>query len=183
MRAQMPSKIQIKLFASEDIPVEHYVPVFHRWIRESVLKETLIDVVNYTHVADGPAIVLIGHETDYALDRTGKKLGLLVSHKRGAPIDFRQALARAARAAKLLESEPELASPIRFRTDELVLRIADRLNAPNTDETYERLLPELRAAFEPVYGAGLELARVGAPRELFTVRVRGTKAATLAELA
>lgn len=178
----MPSKIQIKLFAAEDVHVEDYVPVFHRWIREGVLRETLIDVVNYTHVADGPAVVLIGHESDYALDRSGKKLGLLVSHKRGAPVDFRQALARAAHAARLLEGEPGLDQGIRFRTDELVVRIADRLNAPNTDESYERFLPELRAAFEPVYGGGLELARTGAPRELFTVRVRGTKAPALSEL-
>lgn len=179
----MPSKIQIKLFAEQDVHVEDYVPVFHRWIRESVLTETLVDVVSYTHVADGPAVVLIGHERDYALDRGGKRLGLLVSHKRGAPVDFRQALARAAKAAKLLEGDTGPAKPIRFRTDELVVRLADRLNAPNTDETYERMLPELRSAFESVYGSSLELARIGAPRELFTVRVSGGgKAPELAEL-
>jgi hypothetical protein len=177
-----PFKIQIKLFAERDVHVDPYVSVFHRWIRESVLPELLIDVADYAHVPDGPAVVLIGHESDYALDRGAAKLGLLYVNKRGA-VDFPAALRRTLRAAELLHAETSLSERVSFRTDELSLRVADRLNAPNNDDTYERFLPELRAGLESLYGASsFELSRVGSERELFGVRVRVSNPPSFAEL-
>jgi hypothetical protein len=181
----MIDKIQLKLFTKDDVPVEGYVPVFHRWIRERVLDELMIDVVDYSHVADGPHVVLIGHEVDYALDRGRGKLGLLFVHKRGPrPERLSHALARAVKAALLLEAEKGAEHPLKFRSDALLIRIADRLNAPNTDATYERLLPGLKRDLEALFGAGkFELKRVGSAREPFTVEVKAEGAAPLADLA
>lgn len=180
----MTSKLQVKIFARQDAAVEEYVPVLHRWIRERLLQELLIDVVDYTHVKDGPAVVLIGHESDYVLDRGDGKLGLLyVSKGRDEPLSISQAVARALRVALLLEQEKEPKSRVSFRGDQLSLRVADRLNAPNTDQTYQRLLPELRAALEPLFGvSGAEVIRVGTARELFTVQVRARAPQSFAEL-
>src|SRR5687768_6050569 len=114
-----PLKIQVKIFAERDVPVDGYVPVFHRWIRDALIPELLIDVVDYTHVPDGPAVMLIGHDSDYALDRGGGKLGLLYANKRGASIDFPAALRRVLSAARLLEAEKEATERLAFRTDEL----------------------------------------------------------------
>jgi hypothetical protein len=178
-----PFKIQIKLFAERDLHVDAYVPVFHRWIRESLVPELLIDVADYAHVPDGPAVALIGHESDYVLDRADGRLGLLYVNKRGN-VDLPAALRRTLRAAELLNAETSLSERITFRTDELLLRVADRLNAPNNNDTYERLLPELRAGLESLYGSSrLELSRVGTERELFGVQVRVSEAPSFAELA
>lgn len=179
-------KVQVKIFASTPISVESYVPVFHRWIRDNVLGELLVDVVDYSHVANGPEVVLLGHASDYMLDRQGGRLGLLYASKREPATDegpFIPALRRALRACLLLEREqgPE---PLAFRSDELVLRINDRLRAPNDDATFRRLEPELKAAFERLYaGAGFELSRVGEPRDLLSIQVRSASAPPLGELA
>lgn len=179
----MIDKLQLKVFARDDVPVEGYVPVFHRWIRDRVLDELMIDVVDYSHVPDGPHVVLIGHAADYALDRGRGQLGLLFAHKRGPrPERFGSALLRVLKAAQLLEAEATQ-HPLRFRTDALLLRVADRLAAPNDDATYERLLPELRRELEGVYGAGqFECRRTGGARELFTVEVLAQSAPPLGEL-
>ncbi|MFO7177555.1 MAG: hypothetical protein DIU78_002540 [Pseudomonadota bacterium] len=177
----MLSKIQVKLFAAEDVNVEEYVPVFHRWIRERVLGELLIDVVDYTHVTDGPHVVLIGHESDYVLDRGNGRLGLLYVHKRGPrPENLLAALRRALEVGKRLETEA-VSEPLRFRTDRILVRIADRLAAPGNDETYARLVPAFRAELERVYDQP-EVVRVGNPRELFTVEARAAVAPSLDEL-
>ena len=180
----MIDKIQVKVFAKDDVPVEGYVPVFHRWIRERVLDELLIDVVDYSHVADGPHVVLIGHAADYALDRARGKLGLLFSHKRGPkPERLSSALLRTFGAALLLEAETGGGHPLEFRADSLLVRVADRLAAPNDDATYERLLPLFKRDLEQLYGAGrFETRRVGGPRELFAIEVRAEGAPRLADL-
>jgi hypothetical protein len=181
----MIDKIQVKVFVKDDVPVEGYVPVFHRWIRDRVLDEQMIDVVDYSHVADGPHVVLIGHAVDYALDRARGKLGLLFSHKRGPkPEGLFGALQKAFAAALLLEAEQGVEHPLKFRSDALLVRINDRLAAPNNDSTYERLLPALKRELERLYGPGrFETRRVGGPRELFAVEVRAEGAPPLAELA
>ena len=179
-------KVQVKVFSSTQISVESYIPVFHRWIRDSVLGELMIDVVDYSHVANGPEVVLLGHASDYMLDRQGGRLGLLYSVKRELPSDegsFLPPLRRALRACLLLEREqgPE---PLAFRTDELLIRINDRLLASNDDATFQRFEPALKAALKRLYGdAGFEVMRVGEPRDAFSVAVRAPSAAPLGELA
>ncbi|HEV8246140.1 MAG TPA: hypothetical protein VGP93_10250, partial [Polyangiaceae bacterium] len=74
-------KIQVKYFAVEPIALEHFVPVFHRFIRDHVLDELLIDVADYAHVHHGPGVVLVGHAADYYMDQGEGRLGLLYSRK------------------------------------------------------------------------------------------------------
>ncbi|HLV64486.1 MAG TPA: hypothetical protein VKY73_01680 [Polyangiaceae bacterium] len=177
----MLPKIQIKLFTTEDVPVEGYVPVFHRWIRERVLNELLIDVVDYSHVPDGPHVVVIGHEADYVLDRGNGRLGLLYAHKRGPrPENLLAALRRTLEVAKRLEGEA-VSEPLRFRTDRVLVRVADRLAAPADDATYARLIPAFRAELERIYEKP-EVVRVGNARELVTVEARVPTAPGLDEL-
>ena len=64
MQAQ---KLQVKFFANAEISETALVPVFHDWIRERVVPdELLIDVADYSHVPDGPGVMIIGHHADYA---------------------------------------------------------------------------------------------------------------------
>ncbi len=178
-----PQKVQVKIFALEQPTVVGYVSVFQRWIRDHALDELLIDVVDYSHVANGPEIVLMGHESDYALDRAEGRLGLLYTDKRAPESKdgvFLNALRRAANACRLLQDEGETAPPLAFSTSELLIRIVDRLSAPNTDETFERFAPAVREALAHFYGdTPFTLARCGSPRELFSVAVRAPTAPPL----
>lgn len=61
------------------------VTVFHRWIKDGVCPEMLIDVADYAHVSAGPGVLLIGHEANYSLDNRETRLGLLYNRK--APLD------------------------------------------------------------------------------------------------
>lgn len=187
------SKLQLKLFADQggDLPLETFIPVLHRWIKEHVLPELSIDVANYAHVPDGPGVVLIGDTNDYFLDQSlashsGPQLGLLVSRKRHAPAaDQRLSdlFRRAIHAAALLEREPALSGRLSFRTDEWVFRINDRLAAPNTAETVAALRPELEAFAAQLFtGATVTVAPTGDPRQLTTLRMTVTPAPALPAL-
>src|SRR6188768_4157240 len=83
----LSERLQLKLYlaSSEHFELEALIPVFHRFIRDSVLKELLIDVVDYSHVPDGPGVVLIGHAADYYFGALDGALGLVYSRKRAAP--------------------------------------------------------------------------------------------------
>jgi hypothetical protein len=187
------SKLQLKLFADRggDLPLETFIPVLHRWIKEHVLPELSIDVANYAHVPDGPGVVLIGDANDYFLDQSlasgaGPQLGLLVSRKRHAPAaDQRLSdlFRRTVHAAALLEREPALSGKLSFRTDEWVFRVNDRLAAPNTAQSIAALKPELEAfAAHAFAGATVTVVPAGEPRQLATLRITATPAPTLAGL-
>ena len=45
---------------------EDAVPVFHAWIGDQTLGEVLVDVARYGHVANAPAVILVGLVSDYA---------------------------------------------------------------------------------------------------------------------
>jgi hypothetical protein len=182
------SKVQVKLFTSGAPEFEPYLPVFHRWIRDNVLGELLIDVVDYSHVENGPDVVLIGHAADYALDRGEGQAGLLYANKR-EPVTEEGALALAfrkvLRAAALLEQEPDVSPRLAFRSDRLLVRVADRLRAPNNEDTFQSLKPELEKVLGRLYSSSnFELLRVGSPAELFSVEVRASAPpASMPELA
>src|SRR5580692_159182 len=136
-------KLQLKIFltpeSARSVSPEVFVPVFHRWIKERLLKELVVDVANYLHVPDGPGVMLIGHGSDYSMDQREGRLGLLHNRKRAglAPPDrLRDLVRRTLHAALLLEDEPALAGKVRFSPNELVFRVNDRLAAPSSDTTF-----------------------------------------------
>ncbi|REJ90958.1 MAG: hypothetical protein DWQ29_06070, partial [Planctomycetota bacterium] len=124
---------------------------------------------------DGPAVLLVGHEADYAIDRTSGEIGLLYNRK--APLEgsntdrFQQALRAAARACLMLESELD---GVRFNRQKVEVLINDRAFAPNTPESQAAFEGELSTFLRDVLGAGeFELKgpddarrRVGAVAEL-----------------
>ena len=65
-------------FASRD-----FIPVFHKWIQDKSLPgHLLIDVADYSHIPDGPGIMLIAHEGYVSLDQENQKPGLLYMRKK-----------------------------------------------------------------------------------------------------
>jgi hypothetical protein len=182
-------KLQLKIFVSSDsaphIELEAFIGVFHRWIKDLVLPELLVDVANYAHVPEGPGVVLIGHGSDYFLDQGGGRFGLLHNRKRaGFPEAERLAdlARRTLNAALLLEGDPALSGKLRFATNDFLFRINDRLAAPNTDDTFARVRPELEALAARIFDGPCDLKRTGSDKELFTVRLTTAKSLPLATL-
>jgi hypothetical protein len=130
-------KIGIKVFVANPqvVDVGEFVPVFHSWIQQQKIEgHLLIDVHDYSHVANGPGILLVAHEGNFSMDQQGGRLGLFYYRKR--PLDgdlganLKAVTATALQACKLLASEPKLHG-IKFETDEILVVANDRLNAPN----------------------------------------------------
>lgn len=157
--------------------LEALIPIFHQWIRDGEGDGLLIDVADFRHVNGGPEVMLIGHEGNYSLDNTGGRPGLRYSRKAALAGTNAERLAQAigalARARRRLEAEPALAGNLRFHRHEMEIRINDRHLAPNRQETFDVLSPEI-AAFFASRGIehGLRLSREGDEREVFRVLVR-----------
>jgi hypothetical protein len=178
-------KLQVKLFTDGPRPeLEKFIPVFHDWIKHHRLPELLIDVANYAHVPKGPGVALIGNDSDYFIDDTDGRPGLLHSRKREAPpaeARLGDAFRRALNAAALMEKSLE--GQVRFRTDELLFRINDRLLAPATEATFAELRPELDAYCGKLFaGAGHKLSLAGGPKQLFSVKITSDAKVDLATL-
>jgi hypothetical protein len=173
------TKIAIKLFAIEPAPPLHaFVPVFHRWIQSHAVEDhLLIDVAHYAHVAAGPGVVLVASEANFYFDLTANRPGLLYTRKTpllGSFADkLRAATAACLRAAALLEQEPSLAGKLRFNTNELLVRLNDRLLAPNTDATFAQVKPAIEALARDLYaGNPFKLERPGTSANLFEVLIK-----------
>jgi hypothetical protein len=166
------SKLQLKVFIDGDVPhADRFILAFHDWIKHHKLPELLIDVANYAHVPKGPGVALIGNDSDYFIDDADGRAGLLYSRKREAPAPearLADAFRRTLNAAALLEKSFE--GKLRFRTDELLFRINDRLKAPAGEATFAELRPELAAFCAQLFGSH-KLALVGGAKQLFSVKI------------
>ncbi len=185
-----PFRMQIKYFVENPSAIEltPFIGVFQRWIQQQNLGELLVDVTDYGHVFEGPGVILIGHESDYGMDKGGGRLGLLYTRKRGAEDTLHKQLVTAFHlaltACRLLESEPYFKGALKFRTDEAEIRLVDRLQYPNRPATFEAARDDIRAALAEVYGnIPMSFAPTNEdPRSLFTLGVRAERAVSAAAL-
>lgn len=189
MSAMQTHKVVLKLFLAEECTVsqESYIPVFHRVIREKILSDILIDVADYRHVHEGPGVMLIGHESDFAMDQGQSSTGLRFNRKRGdlggLQPNLMDGLSKVLRLAKFMEDAPEFQGRLRFCTQKLFIGTNDRLKAPNTDETYQKVEPLVRSIAVDLYGdKAAEITRVDESRSLFGVHLKAREAHTLGTL-
>jgi hypothetical protein len=151
-----------------------FVPVFHSWIQNHAMPDhTLIDVADYAHVHNGPGVVLIAHEANFYLDQLDGFPGLTYSRKQPVAGTFadrlRQAVAAAIAGAQRLQQETNL----KFRTNEIAIKLNDRLLAPNTSATFEQIrrnLEELASQLWP--GGVVDVEHIPSELALFEVRLR-----------
>ena len=175
-------KLIVKFFTQDPaaIPLAEFVPVFHGFIQQKALPDhLLIDVADYQHVHHGPGIVLVAHEGNFYTDTAEGRLGLMYQRKQPIPgadtlrDRLAHVVAAALRACVRLEDEPALGGRVRFRTDEVLFRVSDRLLAPNTPETFSAVEPDLRAFLSELYpGDELTLEARHAPQTLFELRIK-----------
>ncbi len=151
-------KIGVKIFVSNPqvVDIHDFIPVFQGWIQQQKIEgHQLIDVHDYSHVENGPGILLVAHEANFSMDQEGGRLGLFYYRKRELSGSFeanlKTVLDTALQACKLLEAEPKL-NGIKFKTDEILVIVNDRLLAPNDAAS--------RAKLEPVIAKALGKAKL-----------------------
>ncbi len=175
-------KLNIKVFLEkgEELPLKLFIPVFHRWIQQDKLPGMLVDVAEYTHVFQGPGVLLIAHEGNYSLDETDGKRGFLYNQKRPVgtteEANLSTAFRRAFLACSLLEKETEFAGKLKFSPNRLRITLNDRLAAPHEDWSLEEMEAILKNFLDGFYGgAPYQLAPEMDSRKLtgFTVTVEG----------
>jgi hypothetical protein len=185
-------RITIKLFTETDTfgPTE-FVPIFHHWIQnQSLPNHLLIDVADYAHVPAGPGTLIVAEEANIHMDRSENRLGLLYVRKRPIPAattfpeELHGVLAETFKAAIKLQSEPELSSRLKFATNEISIRLNDRLLAPNTDKTFESVKKDFESLATDLFGPApfmIEHYKPN-PQTLFEIRIKSTEAPTLPRL-
>ena len=148
-------KFGIKLFFQQNgsYPSRNFIPELHRWIqKDSVPDHMLIDVVDYSHISDGPGVMLIGYEGYFSLDQENNRPGILYMRKTdigGSFKDrFNKVLSITIQAAQLLSNnniEKEMDFSYKsFRFISNDRRLADNLdtNQKLYTDTFNKLLKE-----------------------------------------
>jgi hypothetical protein len=128
----MLRRIAAKFIASPDsagsLDLHPFIGIFHRFIQQGAVPGLLVDVADYAHVPDGPGVMLIGHDVDYGIDRSGGRAGLLTTRKRCADLPLaevlRDTLQRALQAMAAIEADD--ATDLRFGTAAVTLQFIDR---------------------------------------------------------
>ena len=106
----VPKRLGVKFSLTHEPKAkpDDILPIFQRWIQEHSVDGMLIDVIDYKHVPDGPGILLIADEADFAYDLGDGQIGLHYIRKRALPDDLSSALRltfyRALQAARALGS-------------------------------------------------------------------------------
>lgn len=166
---------KLDVLSPADVPSADFVLFFHRVIQERLIDEITVDVADYSHVPDGPGVMLVCHEAHYSMDRARGRLGLRCATKRGAtggtPDRIRRVLHKLLKLAALVEAHPIFGGRVRFDTRSALVSIEDRLVAPNTQATFDAFAPVLAEVATRVWGAPPVLARTGSPKEPFQVEL------------
>lgn len=171
-------KINIKLYFADSsgIQLKDFIKIFNSWIQSS--DGVYYDLADYTHVNDGPGILLIAHEANVSVDDTEGRLGLLYNQKERLEGSNAEKLRFVFDAAlgycRKLEEEPSLKGKANFRGNEALVVINDRLIAPNTEETFSQLKADLHELARHLFGSdNFTLARRAEdPRRSFSVVIK-----------
>jgi len=176
-------RVCVKIHAREPHEIQDdaatFVPIFHEWIRDRALDLVLLDVADYAHAPDSPGIMLVTHETNFALDRADGRFGLLAQRRTppaegGGARAIAATLREALQVVELLEQDSRVSGRLSFDRSRVRVESNDRLWAPNSDEGWAWFEPLVLEAFQEVFGAppaGAERV-VNDPRDRLALDVR-----------
>lgn len=169
-------RINVKFFVANPngTGLEVFIAVFHSWVQAS--DGEYYDIADYSHVDAGPGVLLVAHTANISMDNTENRLGLLYNQK--TPVQgsngekLRSVFRSALEYCRRIEEEPALGRKIKFLGSEALLILNDRLLAPNTEETFQIVKPDLEELARSMYaGAEFELTRDPDPRKRFNVKI------------
>jgi hypothetical protein len=181
-------RLGVKLFCREGaaLPLVEFIPVFHKWIQTGVLADLLIDVADYSHVKEGPGVILVSDGGIYSIDETNGRRGLMYVRRRAmagtATDSLAEATKAALRAARRLEQDFD--GRMEFRGDQLLVFANDRLLAPNSEQTMKQFRPHLEQLLAKLFpSSDCKTTQASDPRERFSVSVVCDANVSLSELA
>jgi hypothetical protein len=170
-------KVNVKLFAADTkgLRLEEFIPIFNSWVQAS--DGAYYDIADYSHVQAGPGILVVAHEANVSIDCAENRLGLLHNRKQPLAGTNQEKLATIFKAAlencRKLEEEPGLDGKLKFLGGEALVVINDRLLAPNSEETFAAVRPEIELLARRLYGsADYALDRDPDARKRFNVSLR-----------
>ena len=159
----MPQRLAVKLplddvasrRGAQPVDFGRVLALFHRFIQTRALEGLLIDVADYSHVPDGPGVMLIGHDVDYAVDLTEGQPGLRVVRKRCAGLELRDGVRDALRKAlvAIRAIEADGSTGLAFSTGALTLQLVDRLQYASDAASHARAAAALEPLLGEVFGA------------------------------
>jgi hypothetical protein len=169
-------RVGIKFFAADPAAVrlEDFIPIFHGWIqKQSLAGHLLIDIHDYSHMYQGPGILLVAHEGNFSIDMSDGRPGLFYYRKTPtslSPVEHLITIFRSALHARRLVEED---AGIRFSPGELLVVANDRLGAANNEQAFLALRPVLTEALQRVFEkSDFRLTRAHAdPKERLAIRV------------
>jgi hypothetical protein len=170
-------KLNVKFFVAEpdQVPLTTFIDIFHSWIQAT--DGIYYDVADYSHMQAGPGVLLIAHEANISIDETSGRRGLLYNRKQLLDGSNRDRLSRVFKTAleycRRIEEEPSLKGRIKFRANEALFLINDRLLAPNTEETFRAVRPDLEELARTMYGGADFVLEHDSqdPRKRFSVHI------------
>lgn len=173
----VPKRLGVK-FSLERAPQlqpADILPIFQRWIQEHTVPGMLIDVIDYKHVPDGPGIVLVADEADYAYDLGDGQAGLHYVRKRDMPATLpaalRLAFHHALQGAQALEAEAP--GDLVFDYSTAKISFLDRMHYRNGPEVFAAVRADVAEIVGEIYGEPVEISRVNDdPRRLFALRAK-----------
>ncbi len=177
-----PKRLGVKFSLKQRtaLPPGDVMPIFQRWIQEHTVEGMLIDVIDYKHVHEGPSLILIADEGDYAYDLGDGQAGLQYIRKRFMPASLPDALRLVFRlaldAARRLEDDT--GGRLRFDYAAAKISFPDRRHYRNQPAVFAGIRAELAAFLAQLYDDEIELARAyDDPRQIFAVRYSAGRAA------
>ncbi len=171
----VPNRLGLKFSLAKEPQLQpaDIVPIFQRWIQEHTVEGMLIDVIDYKHVVDGPGIVLIADEADYAYDLSDGQVGLHYVRKRTLPDNLADALRLSFHCALLAARALEAEAPgnLVFDYRSVKINFLDRMHYRNEPAVLDAIRAELVETLGQIYNAEVDIARVSEDqRRLFAVR-------------
>ena len=177
-------KLNVKFFVEppDTVPLTDFIDVFHGWIQAT--DGDYHDVADYSHMQDGPGIVLIANDANVSIDETENRRGLLYSQK--TPLSgsnqekLRSVFRSALESCRKLEEEPALRGKLRFAATEAVISVNDRLLGSNSEESFEEIRDDIGVFAKRLFGStDVSLERNNDPRQRLNVRLKTSSSVDL----
>ena len=150
-------KFGIKLYLTThgSFDSKDFIPVFHNWIQDKVVDDhMLIDVADYSHIPDGPGVMLIAHEGHFSLDQENYQSGIMYMRKTEIEGDFIQrfnkVLTTTIEAANRL-AKNNINKDVDFKNNSFRFIANDRLCAENTADNQELYKHKIQKALDGTY--------------------------------
>ena len=182
-------QINIKVFATEDSHIDHqdFIKVFNRWMEEADQNDYL-NYADYSFTHAGPGVLLVSKRANYSIDNAHNRHGFLYNRKQKVEGNNRekihQAFVETLERTRRLEEAEELKNKVHFNGDGILFFINNRHIAPNAQETFDEITPDLIPVLEQMYaGNGFTLERASEDgRERFAIRISASSNKEISEL-